>query len=73
MPEHHETGGLGGQNLYTYSIRLSVPEAVMLDGVYYSSCQLHSRHWIIRARDSVVSEAHGEGVIGEVCSDHKVT
>ncbi|GJN28124.1 hypothetical protein PR202_gb16209 [Eleusine coracana subsp. coracana] len=64
VPEHHETGGSGGTNLYTYSIRLSVPEACMLDGVYYSSCQLHRRHWIIRSRDTVVSEVHGEGVIG---------
>jgi F-box protein 3 len=65
VPEQHETRGPNGRNLYTYSIRLSVPEACMLGGVYYSSYQLHSRHWIIRSRDTVVSEVHGEGVIGE--------
>lgn len=61
-PEHHQ--GMG-HALYSYSIRLSVPEACMLGGVYYPSCQLHSRHWIIRCGDRVVSDVHGEGVIGK--------
>ena len=38
----------------------------MLGGVYYSSCQLNSRHWTIRSRDRVVSDVRGEGVIGQV-------
>jgi len=33
--------------------------------VYYSSCQLNSRHWTIRSRDRVVSDVRGEGVIGQ--------
>lgn len=52
---------------YSYSIRLSLlPEGCMLDGTYFSSCQLHSRHWIIRCKDLVVSDVHGEAVIGKV-------
>lgn len=52
--------------MFTYSIRISVPEACMLGGLYYSSCQLYSRHWIFRSCDRVVSDVAGEGVIGEV-------
>ncbi|VAI02671.1 unnamed protein product [Triticum turgidum subsp. durum] len=63
-PEH-PYGGHPGTYLYSYSIRLSVPEACMLGGVYFSSCQLHSRHWIIRCKDTVVSDVNGEGVIGK--------
>jgi hypothetical protein len=43
----------------------------MVGGVYYPSCQLHSRHWIIRCGGSVVLDMHGEGVIGKVCWKHK--
>uniref|UniRef100_A0A0E0F4K2 ApaG domain-containing protein n=1 Tax=Oryza meridionalis TaxID=40149 RepID=A0A0E0F4K2_9ORYZ len=64
-PEHPESRRPGAKCLYAYSIRLSVPEACMLGGVYYSSCQLYSRHWIIRWRDRVVSDVNGEGVIGK--------
>ncbi|KQJ88703.1 F-box protein SKIP16 isoform X2 [Brachypodium distachyon] len=64
-PEHPHSQGHGRRHIYSYSIRLSVPEAIMLGGVYYSSCQLQSRHWIIRCRDRVVSDVHGEGVIGK--------
>ncbi|KAM0908346.1 hypothetical protein ACQ4PT_015533 [Festuca glaucescens] len=63
-PEHPQGMGHAGI-LYSYSIRLSVTEACMLGGVYYPSCQLHSRHWIIRCGDRVVSDVHGEGVIGK--------
>ncbi|VAI02672.1 unnamed protein product [Triticum turgidum subsp. durum] len=69
-PEH-PYGGHPGTYLYSYSIRLSVPEACMLGGVYFSSCQLHSRHWIIRCKDTVVSDVNGEGVIGKVCWNQK--
>ncbi|XP_062182642.1 F-box protein SKIP16-like [Phragmites australis] len=65
VPEHPGSGEPRGRYMYSYSIRLSVPEACMLGGVYYSSCQLYSRHWIIGSRDGVVSDVHGEGVIGE--------
>lgn len=52
---------------YSYSIRLSLlPEGCMLDGTYYSSCQLYSRHWIIRSKDAVVSDISAEAVIGKV-------
>lgn len=71
MPEHPGSDGPGDRYMYTYSIRLSVPEACMLGGVYYSSCQLHSRHWIIRWKDRVVSDVRGEGVIGEVFWEQK--
>uniref|UniRef100_A0A0D9XR25 ApaG domain-containing protein n=1 Tax=Leersia perrieri TaxID=77586 RepID=A0A0D9XR25_9ORYZ len=64
-PEHPESWQSGAKCMYAYSIRLSVPEACMLGGVYYSSCQLYSRHWIIRWRDQVVSDVNGEGVIGK--------
>uniref|UniRef100_A0A0E0MEJ5 ApaG domain-containing protein n=1 Tax=Oryza punctata TaxID=4537 RepID=A0A0E0MEJ5_ORYPU len=64
-PEHPESSRPGAKCMYAYSIRLSVPEACMLGGVYYPSCQLYSRHWIIRWRDRVVSDVNGEGVIGK--------
>lgn len=38
----------------------------MLDGVYFSSCQLYWRHWIICANDAVVADVGGEAVIGKV-------
>ncbi|KAL5203976.1 hypothetical protein ABZP36_008847 [Zizania latifolia] len=65
VPEYPERRLSGERYMYAYSIRLSVPEACMLGGVYYSSCQLYSRHWIIRWRDRVVSDVNGEGVIGK--------
>ncbi|CAD6342882.1 unnamed protein product [Miscanthus lutarioriparius] len=63
VPEH--PGGPGEKFMFTYSIRMSVPEACMLGGVYYSSCQLCSRHWTIRSCDRVVSDVSGGGVIGQ--------
>ncbi|KAF8645555.1 hypothetical protein HU200_066147 [Digitaria exilis] len=65
VPEYPQSPGPQRSFMYTYSIRMSVPEAIMLGGVYYSSCQLHSRHWTIRSRDIVVSDVSGEGVIGQ--------
>uniref|UniRef100_A0A1D1YR28 F-box protein SKIP16 n=1 Tax=Anthurium amnicola TaxID=1678845 RepID=A0A1D1YR28_9ARAE len=51
---------------FAYSIRISLsPEGCTLDGVRYDSCQLDSRHWIIRSNDNVVSNVRGEGVIGK--------
>ncbi|KAK8931148.1 F-box protein SKIP16 [Platanthera zijinensis] len=50
---------------YSYSIRMSLlPEECILNGIYYSSCQLSSRHWIIKSKDNVVAQVSGEGVIG---------
>ncbi|XP_064948238.1 F-box protein SKIP16-like [Musa acuminata AAA Group] len=64
VPEASE--GNGGDYYYSYSIRISLlPEGCLLDGTYYSSCQLCSRHWIIRSRDIIVSDVGGEAVIGK--------
>ncbi|KAJ1275595.1 hypothetical protein BS78_05G146900 [Paspalum vaginatum] len=65
VPEYPNTGRRQDGCMYTYSIRMSVPEACMLGGLYYSCCQLSSRHWTIRSRDRTVCEANGEGVIGK--------
>lgn len=65
VPEYPESGRSQEKFMFTYSIRMSVPEACMLGGVYYSSCQLSSRHWTIRSRDRIVSDVNGEGVIGK--------
>ena len=52
---------------YAYSVRMSLlPEGCMLDGVHFPSCQLQSRHWMIRCKDIVVPDVHGEAVIGKV-------
>ncbi|MQM09397.1 hypothetical protein Taro_042265 [Colocasia esculenta] len=51
---------------FAYSIRMSLlPEGCILDGIHYDSCQLYSRHWIIRSNDAVVSDLRGEAVIGK--------
>nr|AFK42529.1 unknown [Lotus japonicus] len=51
--------------LFAYSIRMSLhPEGCIINGMSFSSCQLHWRHWIIRANDIVVSDVNGEAVIG---------
>jgi uncharacterized protein affecting Mg2+/Co2+ transport len=52
---------------FSYSIRMSLqPEGCIIDGIPFSSCQLHWRHWIIRAYDRIVSEVNDEAVIGKV-------
>ncbi|URD76870.1 hypothetical protein MUK42_20060 [Musa troglodytarum] len=64
VPEASE--GNGGDYYYSYSIRMSLlPEGCILDGTHYSSCQLCSRHWIIRSKDIIVSDVSGEAVIGK--------
>ncbi|XP_058094233.1 F-box protein SKIP16 isoform X2 [Magnolia sinica] len=51
---------------FSYSIRMRLlPQGCMLDGVYFGSCQLYWRHWVIRANDVVVSTAGGDAVIGK--------
>nr|CAD1819930.1 unnamed protein product [Ananas comosus var. bracteatus] len=66
VPEASDPEGKSDNYYYTYSIRLSLlPEGCMLDGTYFSCCQLHSRHWIIRSRDNIVANVQGEGVIGK--------
>lgn len=67
MPEASDANGGAESYYFSYSIRMSLlPEGCMLDGVYYSSSQLHSRHWIICSKDTIVSDVHGEAVIGQV-------
>ncbi|KAL2328868.1 hypothetical protein Fmac_022295 [Flemingia macrophylla] len=52
--------------LFAYSIRMSLePQGCTVDGMTFNSCQLHWRHWIIRANDIVVSDVNGEAVIGQ--------
>ncbi|KAK1270494.1 F-box protein SKIP16 [Acorus gramineus] len=51
---------------FAYSIRMSLlSDGLILDGMYHSSCQLQSRHWIIRAGDAVIGDLKGEAVIGK--------
>ncbi|KDP43885.1 hypothetical protein JCGZ_20895 [Jatropha curcas] len=51
---------------FTYSIRLSLlPEGCIINGMYFSSCQLLQRHWIIRANGNVIEDVAGEAVIGK--------
>ncbi|CAA6660310.1 unnamed protein product [Spirodela intermedia] len=67
VPELCDLNDEGGDKYwFAYSIRLSLsPEGCMLDGVLHNSCQLYSRHWIIRAQENVVSDVRGEAVIGK--------
>ncbi|KAJ4730394.1 F-box protein SKIP16 [Rhynchospora pubera] len=69
VPEGSNPGGLDpdmDKYLFAYSIRISLlPQGCMLDGAYYSSCQLRSRHWIIRSRENIVDDVAGEAVIGQ--------
>jgi F-box protein 3 len=52
--------------LFSYSIRMSLlPGGCFINGIYFNSCQLQRRHWIIRANDFIVSEVNGEAVIGQ--------
>lgn len=53
--------------LFAYSIRMSLlPEGCIINGMSFSSCQLHRRHWVIRANDIIKSDFHGDAVIGKV-------
>ncbi|KAI0494245.1 hypothetical protein KFK09_024377 [Dendrobium nobile] len=62
-----ELSSLDGEKQYyfSYSIRMSlIPDGCILNGTYYSSCQLSSRHWIIRSKDDIIDEVSAEAVIG---------
>ncbi|XP_059632929.1 F-box protein SKIP16 [Cornus florida] len=55
-----------GQYYFSYSIRMALsPEGCIFNGLYFGSCQLYWRHWIIRANDVLVSDVNGEAVIGK--------
>jgi F-box protein 3 len=70
VPEGSNPGAEGPDTdryLFAYSIRISLlPQGCMLDGAYYSSCQLRSRHWIIRSGEIIMDDVRGEAVIGNV-------
>ncbi|XP_022979795.1 F-box protein SKIP16 [Cucurbita maxima] len=66
IPEFTDLLDSGGNYQFSYSIRMSLqPEGCIMNGMTFSSCQLHLRHWIIRANDYVVSRVNGEAVIGK--------
>lgn len=67
IPELTDLLDSGGNYQFSYSIRMSLQaEGCVISGTTFSSCQLHFRHWIIRANDYVVSRVNGEAVIGKV-------
>jgi len=62
-----EAVDLSRKYLFAYSIRMSLPpEGCIINGMRFSSCQLHLRHWVISADDTVVSNVNAEAVIGKV-------
>ncbi|XP_018822588.2 F-box protein SKIP16-like [Juglans regia] len=66
VPESADLQNENETYTFSYSIRMSLlPEGCVIHGICFSSCQLHQRHWIIRANDSVVSHVNGEAVIGQ--------
>ncbi|XP_050214184.1 F-box protein SKIP16 [Mercurialis annua] len=66
VPEASDLGGGPEKYYFAYSIRISLqPDGCIINGMYFSSCQLQKRHWIIRANDIVESDVAGEGVIGK--------
>lgn len=67
IPEAADLQNDHGKYTFSYSIRMSLqPEGCIIDGIPFGSCQLHRRHWIIRAYDCIVSEVNDEAVIGKV-------
>ncbi|KAJ6859969.1 F-box protein SKIP16-like isoform X1 [Populus alba x Populus x berolinensis] len=61
-----EAVDLSREYLFAYSIRMSLPpEGCIINGMRFSSCQLHLRHWVISADDTVVSNVNSEAVIGK--------
>ncbi|KAK7341568.1 hypothetical protein VNO80_24502 [Phaseolus coccineus] len=66
IPEFIDPRDDSEKYLFAYSIRLSLePQGCLINGMSFNSCQLHWRHWIIRANDDVVSNFNGEAVIGQ--------
>ncbi|KAF8391780.1 hypothetical protein HHK36_022014 [Tetracentron sinense] len=67
VPELSDLSNEFEKYLFSYSIHMRLlPEGCITDALSFSSCQLCSRHWIIRANDIVVSDINGEGVIGKL-------
>ncbi|KAJ0973026.1 hypothetical protein J5N97_020985 [Dioscorea zingiberensis] len=66
IPELSGFEGGAEKYYFSYSIRMSLqPRGCLLDGRYYESCQLYSRHWIIRSKDVVVGNVNARAVIGK--------
>ncbi|CAK7322645.1 unnamed protein product [Dovyalis caffra] len=66
VPEAADLQDISIKYLFAYSIRMSLlPEGCIINGMHFSSCQLHLRHWVIRANDNVVSNVNAEAVIGK--------
>ncbi|GFP95801.1 F-box protein skip16 [Phtheirospermum japonicum] len=66
VPEFSNLQDESEKFLFGYSIRMSLsPDGCIINGLTFSSCQLHWRHWIIRANDAIVSDINGEAVIGK--------
>ncbi|KAL5711689.1 F-box protein skip16 [Ranunculus cassubicifolius] len=66
VPELTNLQGESEKYWFSYSIRMSLlSEGCIANGTSASSCQLYWRHWIIRAKDVVVSDVNGEAVIGQ--------
>ncbi|KAG6725867.1 hypothetical protein I3842_02G051900 [Carya illinoinensis] len=66
VPESADLQNDNEMYAFSYSIRMSLlPEGCVIQGICFNSCQLHRRHWIIRANDIVISDVNGEAVIGE--------
>ncbi|KAM7277972.1 hypothetical protein ACFE04_005106 [Oxalis oulophora] len=66
VPEMSDLQHDSEKYLMAYSIRMSLlPEGCVINGMYFNSCQLQRRHWIIRSNDVIVSEVNAEAVIGQ--------
>uniref|UniRef100_A0A6M2ECC3 ApaG domain-containing protein n=1 Tax=Populus davidiana TaxID=266767 RepID=A0A6M2ECC3_9ROSI len=66
VPEAADLEDISRKYAFAYSIRMSLlPEGCIINGMHFSSCQLHLRHWVISANDTVVSNVNGEAVIGK--------
>ncbi|WCJ41300.1 SKP1/ASK-interacting protein 16 [Euphorbia peplus] len=66
VPEAADLQDSNEKYWFTYSIRMSLlPDGCFVNGMWFNSCQLQKRHWIICVNDTVVSDVGGDGVIGK--------
>ncbi|KAJ6419078.1 hypothetical protein OIU84_029226 [Salix udensis] len=66
VPEASNLQDISRAYVFAYSIRMSLqPEGCIINGMHFGSCQLHMRHWVISANDTVVSNVNAEAVIGK--------
>jgi F-box protein 3 len=67
VPEAADLEDISAKYVFAYSIRMSLlPEGCIINGMHFSSCQLHLRHWVISANDTVLTNVNAEAVIGKV-------